>query len=197
MRSYARSTTLFAAAASLLILSAPSSPSRAASSDGVPSAPVAEQSGAQAAPLPAPAGQAARYVIPFYTSQTAFSTGRSVTVVGIFNNSNVACSVFVQFQFASQTSSICTINATVPARTSAQLCSRPVGDPLAPCNSSCPSGGLTFNTGHAYVGSSSAPPGCKMIAVDPRIYYTTGSDSVILGSSQLSLVPVNAANKGD
>ncbi|PNG26300.1 hypothetical protein CR492_09285 [Methylocella silvestris] len=189
---------LFATAA-VLMLGAAAAPSRAASSDGgvQQSAPLADQAGAQPAALPAPTGQAARYVIPFYTSQTVFSTARSVTVVGIFNNSNVACSVFVQFQFASQTSSICTITATVPARTSAQLCSRPVGDPLAPCNASCPGGGLTFNTGHAYVGSSTAPPGCKTIAVDPRIYYTTGSDSVILGSSQLSLVPVNAANKGD
>ena len=187
----------FASLAAAIGLVAASSPSPAANSAGpVQSSPSAA---AELASTPlAPTGQVDRFLIPFFTSQNVFTNGRVTTVVAIFNNSSVTCSVFARFQFASTTSDICSITVSVLPHTSVQLCSRPVSDPIAPCNASCPGGGLTFNTGHIFVGSSKSPGACKLIAVDPRAYYTnSGSDSVLTGSSALTLVPVNGGNKGD
>ena len=152
---------------------------------------------AATAPATAPSGQTGRYVIPFYTSQTAFPTGRSVTIVAIYNDSPSACSASVQFQYAAEKSEICSISFVIPSHTSAQFCSRPVGDPLAPCKVSCPASGLIFNTGHAFVSSSKSPSTCSKIAVDPRIYYTNGTDAVIVGSSRLSITKLGAATVGD
>ena len=140
-----------------------------------------------------PAGQVARYVIPTYVSQTAFAT-RSVAIVSIHNSGTTTCNTGVQFQFAFGTTNICSITQAIPAGQSRIFCSRPVSDPLPPCSVSCPGGGLTFNTGHAFVSSGST---CR-IAVDAQQYYTRdAADDFIESQSRLSVVKVNASNLGD
>ncbi|WP_395697763.1 hypothetical protein [Methylocella sp.] len=139
-----------------------------------------------------PSGQVGRYLIPFFTSDTQFASGRTVTVVSVFNTSNVVCKAYVEFQYGALKSSACTITTSIAAKTSARLCSRLVSDPISPCNAVCPNGGLTFTTGHAYVGSGP----CK-IAVDPRVFYSSGDDTTLSGSARLSLVPINAGSAGD
>jgi hypothetical protein len=153
--------------------------------------------GMRAVPSTTPAGQMRRYVIPFYTSQTVFPAGRSVTVVSVYNTAGMSCNVSVQFQYVNGQTDICALDISIPSHTSALFCSRPVGDPLAPCTTSCPSGGLTFNTGHAFVASSTSPANCKYIVVDPRIYYTTGDDATLLSSSRLTLAKPGSATIGD
>ena len=161
-----------------------------AGSDVPPGPPVARPAGTL------PAGQTMRYVIPFFTSQTAFPTGRSVTVVTINNNSSASCTATLRFQFASQTADTCTITATIASHLSKIFCSRSVSDPISPCSVSC-SPGLTFNTGKVYISSTTTPTACNLLAVDPRIYYTNGNDTVLLSSSQLSIVKFGAATAGD
>ena len=145
--------------------------------------------------VPVPSGQTARYVIPFFMSQTAFGTARAVTAITIFNSSTSSCNASVQFQYTNQTTNLCSISMTLAAGTSQTLCSRPVSDPLTGCNVSC-SPALTFNSGHAFVSSSNSPSACNRLAVDPQVYYTNGSDSALLGSSPLTIVKVNTPMTG-
>lgn len=148
------------------------------------------------APSP-PAGQSARYVLPYYTSQTTTPPGaRSTTVVNVYNQNAIACNVGVQFQFAFGTTNVCSITLSIPAKESRLFCSRPVNDPLAPCSVSC-SPALAFNTGHAFV-SSTTGTDCAKIAVDAQLAFTRdAADDLLEGITKLSIVTINAKNKGD
>lgn len=143
---------------------------------------------------PAPLGHSQRYVIPFYTSQTTTPPGmRSTTLINVFNANGRACSVSVQFQFATATTNTCVITQAIPAKESRLFCSRPVNDPLAPCaplaGASC-SPALTFNTGHAFVSSTNnaITPGCNLIAVDAQLVHTRdAADDLVESVSKLNV----------
>jgi len=119
-----------------------------------------------------PPGEATRYVLPYYTSQTLLSGDRSVAVVNVYNQAKVSCNLTVEFQYATGITDVCSITLAIPGKESALFCSRPVADPLAPCSISCPAPGLTFNTGHAYVDSTYTIPTCANIAVDAQEVFT-------------------------
>ena len=145
-----------------------------------------------------PPGEAVRYVLPFYTSETALAGDRSVAVVNVYNQATVACNVTVEFQYATRTTDLCSITLAIPGKQSRLFCSRPVGDPLAACSISCPGSGLTFNTGHAYVDSTNTIPQCANIAIDAQEVFTRDpADSLIESMSRLSIVKINLANNGD
>jgi hypothetical protein len=172
-----------------------------------PAAPGRPSSAGEGAPAPAlkamapapPTGQAARYVIPYYTSQTLLSGARSVTMVDVYNQSGVACDVGVQFQFAFGTTNICSITLSIPPKQSRLFCSRPVNDPLFPCTVSCPGTGLTFNTGHAFVSSTNdANFDCARIAIHPQLAFTRdAADDQVEATTQLTIVEINSGNRGD
>jgi hypothetical protein len=142
----------------------------------------------------APAGQVNRYVIPNYTSQAAQAT-RSVTVVTIMNNTGFPCNAAVAFQFASATTDICVISASIPARQSRIFCSRPINDPVAPCLISC-NPPLNFNTGHAYV-SSTAINRCAKISVDAQQFFTRDANDDFVESQSKLTVTALTGNQGD
>jgi hypothetical protein len=144
-----------------------------------------------------PAGQVDRYKIPNYTSQTMFGANRSFVEVTIENNSGHSCDAAVGFQFAFGTTDICSINLTIPSKQSRIYCSRPVPDllGLASCTVSCPGSGLTFNTGHAHV-SSSTSVGCDDISVDAQQFFTTGVDTLVASQSKLTVTKLDK-NIGD
>jgi hypothetical protein len=148
-------------------------------------------------PMP-PAGQEARYVLPYYTSQTLLEGARSVTVVNVYNQSTTTtCEVGVQFQFAFGTTNVCSISLSIPPTQSRLFCSRPVNDPLFPCTVSCPGAGLTFNTGHAFV-SSTSDFRCAEIAVDAQLAFTRDpADNLVEGITKLSIIRINEGNFGD
>jgi hypothetical protein len=143
-------------------------------------------------------GQEARYVLPYYTSQTFLIGARSVTAVTVYNQSTTrACDVGVQFQLAFGTTNVCSISLSIPPTESRLFCSRPVSDPLFPCSESCPGAGLTFNTGHAFV-SSTSNSACAQIAVDAQLAFTSDpSDNPVEGITKLSIVKINEGNFGD
>ena len=85
-----------------------------------------------------PPGEATRYVLPYYTSQTLLSGDRSVAVVKVYNQAKVSCNLTVEFQYATGITDVCSITLAIPGKESALFCSRPVADPLAPCSISCP-----------------------------------------------------------
>jgi hypothetical protein len=152
---------------------------------------------AAGAPAAAPAGQTDRFAIPWFTSQNELAGARSTVVVSILNNSGATCRASVRFQFGFSTSDACTLTLPIPARESRRYCSRSIDDPLVPCDAVCPSGGLTFTTGHAYVSSTTRSP-CHRIAVDARQHFTRdAADDLVEASSQLTLVRFNGTNLGD
>ena len=148
-------------------------------------------------PMP-PAGQEARYVLPFYTSQTLLPGARSVTLVSVYNqNTTTTCMAGVQFQLGFGTTNVCSISLSIPPTQSRRFCSRPVNDPLFPCTVSCPGAGLTFNTGHAFVSSTSNFL-CAEIAVDAQLAFTRDpADNLVEGITKLSIIGINQGNFGD
>ena len=144
-----------------------------------------------------PAGEIARYTLPYFYSVAGASGDRSVAVINVMNQTTVACDVTVEFQYATQTSDICSITATIAPKQSEIFCSRSVFDPVAPCHIVCPSGGLTFNEGHAFIDSTNSTA-CSNIAVDAREFFLRDpSDTLVDSSSQLTIVKYNLKNNGD
>jgi hypothetical protein len=145
-----------------------------------------------------PKGQEARYVLPYYTSQTLLLGSRSVTAVSVYNQSTTrACDAGVQFQLGFGTTNVCSISLSIPPGESRLFCSRPVADPLFPCSESCPGEGLTFNTGHAFV-SSTSNFACAEIAVDAQLAFTSDlADNPADAITKLSIIKINQGNFGD
>jgi len=149
----------------------------------------------EATPSAPPAGHKVRYTLPYYMSQNSLAGSRSVTIINVMNQSAKDCNVGVQFQYGSGVTDICDITIDIPAGQSRILCSRPVNDPLADCQVYCPSGGLIFNSGHAFISSNSV---CTKIAVDALMAFTSDvDDNVVTGITPLTIVKYNKVNVGD
>lgn len=153
----------------------------------------------EASAVTPPPGQTARYVIPYYTSQTLLPGARSTTMVDVYNQSSIPCDVGVQFQFAFGTTNICSITLTIPPKQSRLFCSRIVNDPLYPCTISCPGAGLLFNTGHSFVTSlADRENDCARIAVHAQLAFTRDiNDDLVEGTTRLTVVEINDGNEGD
>lgn len=144
-----------------------------------------------------PSGEVTRYVLPYYYSVTAGVGDRSVAILNVYNQAAVSCDVTVEFQYQSQTTDICTITATIPAKRGDTFCSRPVSDPVAPCHVVCGNGGLTFNEGHAFVDSTNSSA-CANIAIDAQeVFLRDPADTLVDSMSRLSIVKINSHNNGD
>ncbi len=144
----------------------------------------------------APTGESARYELPYFYSVAGVGGDNAVTVVNVYNGATVPCDVTLEFQYATQSTDICSITSTIPAKQSTIFCSRQVRDPVAPCLVTC-NPGLTFNEGHAFVDSTNTITACANIAVDPRVVFTDSSDVSVISSSRVSLVKFNGKNNGD
>jgi hypothetical protein len=142
-----------------------------------------------------PAGQVNRYVIVNYYSVALELPSRGAAQVTIMNNNDGPCDASVAFQFETETTDICVISLTIPAKQSRSFCSRFLGDPVAACVISC-NPPLVFNAGHAYV-RSTARPSCKNLSVDAQQYYTNDNrDETIVSQSRLTVTDLKGT-EGD
>jgi hypothetical protein len=143
-----------------------------------------------------PAGLTTRYIIPYtYSVTSAAPASRSVTFVTVYNASSLTCKVGLEFQFGSQQVKNCTLTLSIPAGTTQEFCSRPVGDPLYPCHAAC-NPALNFDMGPAFVSSGATP--CNLIDVDARIVQTSDTaDTVVQSSSKLTVDKIGTATNGD
>jgi hypothetical protein len=144
-----------------------------------------------------PAGEAIRYVLPYYYSVAESAGERSVALINVFNQGTTPCDVTVEFQKAYGTTDTCTITATIQSKMGAIFCSRRVNDPIADCVSMCPGTGLIYDTGHAFI-DSTATATCANIAVDAQqIFLRDTADTQVDSMSRLSIVKYNLKNNGD
>ena len=141
-----------------------------------------------------PTGHVARYRVTYMKSNTAATALRTATVVSITNQSSVSCGTSVDFKVGSST--VCTTSVTIAPGTTVDHCSRTIPSGITSCNATC-SPSLTFDEGHAIVGSSSTT-GCEKIAVSARTYYTSStSDSPVSAVTDAKVVKLGVGNAGD
>jgi len=141
-----------------------------------------------------PAGHVARYRLTYMTSQTATAI-RTATVVSITNQSAATCVTSVDWRFGFGSTTCTTTLSLGPAQTG-EHCSRGLPGAIASCNATC-SPALTLIEGNAVIGSTNVT-GCDRIAVDARIYYTTGAtDTAVSAVSNPNIVKRGLGNTGD
>ena len=147
--------------------------------------------------------QEARYLVTYVSSSTDTAI-RSATVVTVVNQSDRNCGVKVEwFVSPNPATPVCIRNFVVDRGEAVQFCSRPLPDSItADCNN-CPTGTAPLtsqNQGKAIVSSTEGPE-CSRIAVEARVYYTTGSekegDTAISAISNSKIVFVGEGNLGD
>jgi hypothetical protein len=160
-----------------------------------PAQPDIGDSGEVSAPVSAlPAGHVARYRLTYMTSQTN-TANRTSTVISITNHSTVSCSTSVDWRIGLG-GLACTTTVTVAPGNTAEHCSRSLPFAVASCQATC-SPALTNTEGSAIIGSVNTA-GCNLIAVDGRIYHTTGStDTAVAATTNPHVVRIGAANAGD
>jgi hypothetical protein len=146
--------------------------------------------------------QEERYLVTYVRSSTN-TTIRSATVVTVVNQSKRSCDVQVEWFPASDPNNpVCTIPLTpMNPGTARQFCSRAFAGnqpgSLTGCTDTCGPQLIAQYQGKAIV-SSSAEDGCDRIAVEARVYYTTGAqDAALLAISNSKVVFVDEGNLGD
>ena len=150
---------------------------------------------AQAAAPELPAGHVPRYRLTYMTSQSLTAI-RSATVVSITNQSGATCVTSVDWRFGLGGGAACTTTLSLGPAQTGEHCSRPLPDEIANCNATC-SPALTAIEGNAVIGSRNIA-GCDRIAVDARIYYTTGAtDTAVSAVSHPNIVKRGVGNIGD
>lgn len=144
-----------------------------------------------------------RYLVPFVKSspQSSQLTGvRSGTMVTVVNQSSVSCDVEVQWFPSMQSTALCTNTETIPPGFSKEFCTRGLSPLIGGCNNTCVSqlGTNQGIQGKAIV-SSSTEDGCDRIAVEARVYYTTGAGATeaVSAISDSKIVFVGEGNLGD
>jgi hypothetical protein len=144
-----------------------------------------------------------RYLVPFVKSspQSSQLTGvRSATMVTVVNQSSVSCDVQVQWFSSTQSTALCTNMETIFPGTSKQFCIRGISTLIGSCNNNCVSqlGNNQGIQGTAIVSSSSRFE-CSLIAVEARVYYTTGVGvtEAVSAISNSKVVFAGEGNLGD
>ena len=141
------------------------------------------------------AGHVARYRLTYMHSQTG-AANRSATVISITNqNAAGNCSTSVDWRIGFGGVACTTVLTLGPGQTG-EHCSRPLPNTIVSCNATC-APALIFTEGNAVIGSQNTTA-CSRIAVDGRLYHTTGStDSGVAATTNLNVVRIGAANAGD
>jgi hypothetical protein len=137
-----------------------------------------------------------RYLVTYLKSRT--DAPRSATVVTVINQSKQSCSVKVNWFAGFQPdTAACTSAEVLNPGVSHDFCSRDVLSNITTCNTICDPE-LTFIEGKATV-SSSASEECSSIAVDARVYYTTGdlNDTGVAAVSNPKVVRARRHKRSD
>jgi hypothetical protein len=143
--------------------------------------------------------QEPRYLVTYMKSQTTDDI-RSATVVTVVNQSkSTTCNVQVDW-FRSDNTNVCTLDMFVSPGLAFHFCSRPLPNSITDCSTSLVCD-LTAHQGKAIVSSTMDPENeCSRIAVEARVYYTTGrnpDDTAISGISNSKVVFADEGNLGD
>ena len=144
-----------------------------------------------------------RYLVPYWRSVVGNEI-RAVTALTVVNQSDRVCNVQVEW-FRSNGTSVSTSGlASINPGEAFHFCSRSPTATVLTCsaggvaNPSLPTAGT--NQGKAVV-SSTEGHDCSLIAVDARVYYTTGSNSAgdtgISAVSNSKVVFIGEGNLGD
>ena len=150
------------------------------------------------APMAVPGGSTSRYIVTYMNSQTT-ANFRSATVVSVNNQSDVSCSVTVEYFKGFTNTAACTSTATIASGFTHDFCSRAIPGGATTCNSTC-SPGLVFDEGRARVASTADANGkCANIGVDARLYHFTGTttDTSVAAIANPTIVRVGQGNSGN
>jgi hypothetical protein len=135
-----------------------------------------------------------RYVVTYIRSQTGEGI-RSATAVTVVNQSNSTCTVEVEW-FTPSGTSVCTHDSFLAPGEVREFCSRPLQFETG-CIVPCTPPLTNLVLGKAIV-SSTAVFDCSLIAVEARVYYTTGAgDTAISAISNSKIVFAGEGNLGD
>jgi hypothetical protein len=128
-------------------------------------------------------------------SQTT-AAARSSTVISITNQSaGATCATSVDWRIGFGGVACTTTLVLGPGQTG-EHCSRPLPGAIAVCNATC-APALTNSEGSAIIGSQNIT-GCNFIAVDGRIYHTTGTaDGAVAAITNPHVVRITTGNAGD
>ena len=138
-----------------------------------------------------------RYVVTYTRSQTGEEI-RSATAVTVVNQSSAGCIVEVAW-FGELGELLGSSSLDVPPRSAFQFCSRNLPNSITRCDrlSSPELNSATPVQGKAIV-SSTEGPDCSRIAIEARVYYTTGDhDTAISAISNSKVVFIDEGNLGD
>jgi hypothetical protein len=147
-----------------------------------------------------------RYLVTYVRSSATSAAIRSATVITVINQSSSDCNVQVEW-FVSPPPSLdrlCTNNFVLHPGSALQVCSRSLPGSIAVCGDVCsPQLTAQNHQGKAIVSSSEGFQ-CSLIAVDARVYFTTGgagpspaNDTAILAISNSKVVFAGEGNLGD
>jgi hypothetical protein len=147
-----------------------------------------------------------RYVVTYVRSSTT-TTLRSATVVTVVNQSSRACNVRVEWFLDNEPGNpVCSRVPAVSSGTARQFCSRNLPLSITRCTDICEpplTSGLIGNQGKAIVSSTDVFE-CSLLAVEARVYYTTGpagpspaNDTAISAISNSKVVFFGEGNLGD
>jgi hypothetical protein len=142
-----------------------------------------------------------RYLVTYVQSIGGNTIGiRSLTAVTVVNQSSLSCPVQVTFFRPNGINRPCTLIATLAPGVTRNYCSRNVSSLITPCDSACTSNLIDLASGKAIVSSTDVFE-CSLIAVDARVYYTTGggaaNDTAITAISNSKIVFAGEGNLGD
>jgi hypothetical protein len=194
MRIVARLAVLTALVAGVL-----STPRRAVADGpaGSPSYVAAAAEGVATEKVPAPAGQATKFLLPYYRSVVMGSgTPNTGTSLQVSNLNNATCDVSVQWLV--QDSIACESMATLLPYALTTFCTRPqVEGPLSAfesCLNVCDPA-LTSQQGRAQVNISKAVA-CKKFALEARLIMANSTDTALIAMQDLKIVKPTG-NAGD
>ena len=143
---------------------------------------------------PAPLVQ--HYLVTYLKSRTDMP--RSATVVTVINQSQQSCTVRVDwFAGFEPDTPACSSTEVLEPGVANDFCSRDLLSNVTTCNTICDPE-LTFIEGKAIV-LSSASDECSRIAIDARVYYTTGdlTDTGVAAVSNSRVVRTRRAKRRD
>ena len=139
--------------------------------------------------------QKPRYVVTYIRSQTGEGI-QSATAVTVINQSdNSSCEVQVEW-FTPSGTSVCTHASIVAPGDVREFCSRPLQFETG-CIVPCTPPLTNLVLGKAIVSSTDVFE-CSLLAVEARVYYTTGvNDTTLLAISNSKIVFAGDGNIGD
>jgi hypothetical protein len=174
-----------------------SAPRWAAADDGPAGSPAdvaAATEGVAAEKVPAPAGQATKFLLPYYRSVegTSGTTPNSTSSIQISNLNNAICDVSVQWLV--QDAVLCERTEEIVPYATQIFCTRDLDEEFESCIVVC-NPELDYRQGRAQINISKAAA-CKKFAVAARLIQTNSDDTALIAMQDLKIIKPTG-NAGD